>query len=82
VPAAKLGFFLAGGGIQLSITLYPTRIEAVDEDGDVVFHLETFDEHTCRLEMHGLISPNNLLDVMEAISRGITLLELEGVDRG
>ena len=66
----------------MSITLYPTRIEAVDETGVVVFHLETFDEHTCRLEMSGLIGPDNLLYVLDAISQGITLLELKGVDRG
>ena len=62
----------------MSITLYPTRIEAVDETGVVVFHLETFDEHTCRLEMSGLIGPNNLTEVLEAISKGVTMLELEG----
>ena len=64
----------------MTITIYPTRIEAVDETGDLVFHLETFDEHTCRLEMRGLISPNNLDDVLEAIKRGVAMLELEKGD--
>ena len=70
----------AGGGIQLSITLYPTRIEAVDKAGDLVFHLETFDEYTCKLDMNGVIGPNNLDDVLDAIKRGVAMLELEGAD--
>ena len=64
----------------MKITLYPTRIEAVDETGDAVFHLETFDEHTCKLEMRALIGPDNLHKVLDAIMRGVTLLELKGVD--
>ena len=64
----------------MSITLYPTRIEAVDKAGDLVFHLETFNEHTCKLDMNGLIGPDNLTEVLEAISKGVTMLELEGAD--
>ena len=64
----------------MSITLYPTRIEAVDEAGDAVFHLETFDEHTCKVDMNGLIGPNNLDDILDAIRRGVAMLELEKDD--
>jgi hypothetical protein len=64
----------------VSITLYPTRIEAVDKAGDLVFHLETFDEHTCRLDMHGLIGPGNLIEVLDAIRAGMEMLNLEGPD--
>ena len=59
------------------IQIYPTRVEAVNKCGDLMFNLETFDEHTCKLDMNGLIGPNNLDDVLDAIRRGVAMLELD-----
>ncbi len=63
----------------MSITLYPTRIEALDEAGDVVFHLETFDERTCHLRMAGLLGLGNLDEVLDAIKLGVAMLQLEKI---
>ena len=62
----------------MSITLYPTHIEAVDETGHPVFHLETFDEYTCSLKFDGLIGPGNLTEILSAIRAGLEMLDLKG----
>jgi hypothetical protein len=64
----------------MSIILYPTRIEAVDEAGQAMFHLESFDEHTCSLKFDGLIGPDNLTEVLDAIRAGVEMLDLKGDD--
>lgn len=63
----------------MTFALYPTRIEAVDETGDAMFHLETFDEHTCKLDMHGFLSPDNVDETLDAIRQGVAMLKLLGV---
>lgn len=58
------------------MTSYPIRIEAVDETGNAMFHLETFDEYTCKLDMHRLLSPDNVDATVEAIRQAVAMLKL------
>lgn len=62
----------------MSIDVYPVRIEAVDELGEVVFKIETFDEYTATIEMKTLTSPGkSLTELLNAIKRGIDMLNLK-----
>ena len=58
------------------IKLYPIEIEAVDETGDVVFKLQTFDEKSATLEVKRIISPGDVDDFCNELKRALTLLEL------
>lgn len=60
------------------ISVYPTKIEAVDEGtGDVVFKLSTFDDCSAELVFNTLVSPGMLPDLFDAIKRGVDLLDLK-----
>lgn len=60
------------------ITVYPTQIEAVDEDQNVLFTLTMFDFHACEMKIEkSLVMDNsNLEDVLEAIRQGVKILNL------
>lgn len=62
------------------INVYPISVEATDEDGNVLFTLETQDSHCCTMEIKGALSlsKDNLEQVLTAVRRGVAMLELEG----
>ena len=61
------------------IDVYPTRIEAVDEDQNVLFVLSTEDAQCCTMHIKSpiLLSKQNLEQTLTAIRRGVQMLELE-----
>jgi hypothetical protein len=61
------------------IDVYPTRIEAVDEDGNVLFVLSTEDSHCCTMHVRApiLLSKQNLEQVLTAVRSGVKMLGLE-----
>jgi hypothetical protein len=61
------------------IDVYPTRIEAVDEDKNVLFILEMEDSHCCTLQVKNplVLSNHNLEQVLTAVRRGVGMLGLE-----
>ncbi len=61
------------------INVYPTRIEAVDEDQNVLFVLSTEDAQCCTLHIRSPIalSNGNLEQVLTAVRRGVHMLGLE-----
>jgi hypothetical protein len=61
------------------IDVYPTRIEAVDEDQNVLFVLSTEDSHCCTMHVRSPIalSNANLEQVLTAVRRGVQMLRLE-----
>lgn len=61
------------------IDVYPTRIEATDEDQRVLFILDMEDQYCCTLQVKNplLLSNHNLEQVLTAVRRGVKMLELE-----
>jgi hypothetical protein len=61
------------------IDVYPTRIEAVDEDHNVLFVLSTEDSQCCTMHVRSPIalSNANLEQVLTAVRRGVQMLGLE-----
>lgn len=62
------------------IDVYPTKIEATDEDNNVLFDLCMQDEASCTIVIHRplLLSNSNLEEVFDAIRQGVKMLKLEG----
>jgi hypothetical protein len=61
------------------INVYPTRIEATDEDHNVLFILQMEDAHCCTLHIRSpiLLSNANLEQVLTAVRSGVKMLGLE-----
>lgn len=61
------------------IDVYPTRVEAVDEDKNVLFILEMEDQHCCTIQVKNplVLSNHNLEQVLTAVRRGVQMLGLE-----
>jgi hypothetical protein len=61
------------------IDVYPTRIEAVDEDKNLLFILQIEDAHCCTLHIREpmMLSNGNLEQVLTAVRRGVQMLGLE-----
>lgn len=61
------------------IDVYPTRIEACDEDKNVLFILEMEDQYCCTLQIKNpmLLSNSNLEKVLTAVRSGVKMLGLE-----
>ena len=61
------------------IDVYPTRIEACDEDGNILFALQMEDSNCCTIEVKNplVLSNYNLENVLTAVRRGVHMLELE-----
>jgi hypothetical protein len=61
------------------INVYPTRIEAVDEDGDVLFVLSTEDSQCCTMHVRApiFLKNSNLEQVLTAVRSGVKMLGLE-----
>ena len=59
------------------INVYPIKIEAVDEDGDLQFTMETFDAHAATVEIKTVIGPDNIDELTAALRRAVVMLELK-----
>lgn len=61
------------------IDVYPTRIEAADEDGNILFALQMEDSHCCTIEVKNplVLSNQNLEQVLTAVRSGVHMLGLE-----
>lgn len=61
------------------IKVYPIKIEAVDEEGEVLFTIKTEDASCCIVEIKQplILSNGNLEEVLDAVRRGVKMLELE-----
>jgi hypothetical protein len=61
------------------IDVYPTRIEAVDEERRVLFILEMEDQYCCTLQIKNplMLGNANLEQVLTAVRRGVQMLGLE-----
>lgn len=61
------------------ISIYPTRIEARDEDKNVLFILHTEDAHCCTIHIKEplLLSNGNLEQVLTAVRSAVQMLGLE-----
>lgn len=58
--------------------VYPTNVEAVDDAGDVVFRVHTFDEHTASIEIQPTVfSEASLEELCAALRQAFKLLELK-----
>lgn len=61
------------------IKVYATKVEAIDEDCNVLFRLEMQDANCCTMTVEGslLLSNENLKETLEAVRDGVNLLSLE-----
>lgn len=61
------------------INIYPTRMEAADEDGCILFALQLEDGGCCIIEIKNPLILNNvnLEQVLTAVRRGVQMLGLE-----
>lgn len=61
------------------IDVYPTCIEAADEDGNILFVLEMEDQYCCTLQIKNPLhlSNRNLEQVLTAVRSGVRMLGLE-----
>lgn len=61
------------------INVYPTRIEAVDEDNNVLFILNLEDGGCCTMHLKSplLLDQSNLEKVLTAVRRGVNMLGLD-----
>jgi hypothetical protein len=61
------------------IDVYPTRIEAVDEDQNILFALQLEDGGCCTIEVKNplILNNANLEQVLTAVRRGVQMLGLE-----
>jgi hypothetical protein len=61
------------------ISVYATKVEAVDEDNNILFRLEMQDENCCTMTItHSLLLNNdNLEETLEAVREGVKLLKLD-----
>lgn len=63
----------------MALKVYPTEIEAVDDDDRKVFTLSVFDEFSATLTMDTIIgiNDNTATELYEAIRDAIKLLKIE-----
>lgn len=61
------------------IKIYPIEIEAVDDDGELVFKLKSYDENSASLTVNALISHGNVDDFCRALGKAVIMLELEPI---
>ena len=61
------------------IDVYPARIEAADEDGNILFALQMEDLNCCTIEVKNplFLNHSNLEQVRTAVRRGVHMLGLE-----
>ena len=62
----------------MTITMYPTEIQAIDENKELVFTVETFDSHCAVIKLHSAChSEASWVETSEAIRQALVKLELE-----
>lgn len=61
------------------INVYPTCVEACDEDGEVLFILHLEDGGCCTMHIKSpiLLDQSNLANVLTAVRSGVKMLGLE-----
>lgn len=59
------------------IQVYPIKIKAVDETGQVQFTMETVDAHAATVEIKTVIGPDNIDELVAAMRRAVVMLELK-----
>ena len=59
------------------INVYPIKVEAVDEDGEVQFSMETFDSHAAIVTIRTTIGLGNIDELTAALRRAVVMLELK-----
>lgn len=59
------------------IKIYPVKIEAIDEAGDLAFTMETFDQHAASVDIRTVIGPDNIDELVAAMRSAVQMLELE-----
>jgi hypothetical protein len=57
--------------------IYPTEIEAIDEDGKLIFKLETVDGFCAQLTINTLVSNSSIDELCAEIKNALLLLDLE-----
>ena len=65
----------------MMIKVYPVKIEAVDEDGDVAFTMETLDAHAATVEVKTIVRPENIDELTSAMRRAVVMLEMENSEQ-
>ena len=59
------------------IKIYATKIEAYDENKDLMFVMEAIDNDAAKIDFKGAIKPNNINELVAAMRRAVQMLELE-----
>lgn len=61
------------------ISVYATKVEAVDEDHNILFTLEMQDKHCCTMTVKQslLLSNDNLEETLESVRHAMILLNLD-----
>lgn len=58
--------------------VYPVKIEAVDDAGELLFTVEAFDQHTATIELkQSLYSERSLEDLFSGLRNAFSMLDLE-----
>ena len=64
------------------INYYPTKFECVDDAGNIIFKLDTFDEESVSIEMSICIGTNTWPEISAAIQDCLNqMLELEVAEK-
>lgn len=59
------------------IKVYPIKIEAADDDNNIAFSMECFDEMAATLDVKMLISNDNVEDFISALRESVRLLTIK-----
>ena len=59
------------------IKVYPIKIEAVDDKGELAFIMRAMDRHAAKIEFYALIGPSNIDELVAAMRTAVQMLELE-----
>ena len=59
------------------IKVYPVKIEAVDDEGELTFIMQAIDAHAATIELKTVIRPDNIEQLVDAMRKAVQMLELE-----
>lgn len=59
------------------IKVYPIKIEAVDDKGELAFIMRAMDRHAAKIEFYAFIGPDNINELVAAMRTAVQMLELE-----
>lgn len=58
--------------------VYPTQVECIDDSGEVVFRVETFDEHTASIKLADtVVSEKSVDELFASLRTAFTMLDLK-----